>query len=199
MPDVFISYSRQDRKTAQHIIGELRKKRLDVFFDRDALVAGESFDATLTEAIRSARVVVVLLSANTARSRYVERELASALESAEGKTIIPVLLDGEATRNWVWPLVANRQAIDLRQQDDKQVIDAVMQSFPRRKARAAAPWVVIAILVVVAGLAVFSLQAPGSRPPELERTGTEVSVWALTFAAVAVSFASGYFVGKKRK
>ena len=116
MSDVFISYAREDAAQAQRLQRALMNLGLTVFVDQDVLVAGTDFSRAIEDSLRSAKAVVVLLSSNTRRGKWVQEELIAVLEAKDGALVIPVLLDGQAKDNWVWPLVANRQAIDLTQQ-----------------------------------------------------------------------------------
>lgn len=111
MNDVFISYAREDSKVAESIAEKLRLVGLSVFVDREVLVTGENFADAIQSEIASARLVVLLLSRNARRSRWVQQELIAALEGGEGREVLPVLIDDEAEENVLWPLVANRRAI----------------------------------------------------------------------------------------
>lgn len=119
MADVFISYARDDSETANKLAAELKALGVSVFFDRDVLVAGTDFHKEIAQALGSAKAVVVLLSANTKRSSWVQEELSSVIEKTEGPRVIPVLLDGHAKENWVWPLVSDRHAVDLSDRQQK--------------------------------------------------------------------------------
>ena len=110
MSNVFISYAHEDSEVAYMLREMLVAEGQSVFFDQ-AIAAGENFTRNIEKALTDAKVVVVLLSRNSNRSRWVNAELRSALQS--GKIVIPVLLDDEATNNWVWPLVSDRNAIKL--------------------------------------------------------------------------------------
>ena len=101
MPNVFISYAREDGPVAHQLSELLEAEGQTVFFDF-ALAAGEDFSRSMQKALSDAEAVVVLLSRNSNRSRWVDAELRSALQG--GKVIIPVLLDEEATSNWVLAL-----------------------------------------------------------------------------------------------
>jgi hypothetical protein len=107
MSSVFMSYSREDGAFASILSDELEKRGLSVFRD-SAISGGEDFSHQIREALQFADVVVVLLSSNSQRSRWIKDEVATALESR--KKVIPVLLDAGAKENWVWPLLADRQA-----------------------------------------------------------------------------------------
>ena len=119
MADVYISYVREDRDVARHLAELLQRSGLTVFFDMDALVSGNDFNKTIADALRQAKAVVVLLSANTKRSTWVQQELSSVIERENGPLVIPVLLDRQAKENWVWPLISNRQTVDLTECPEK--------------------------------------------------------------------------------
>src|SRR4051794_4994800 len=99
MADVFISYSRADEQFANRLRDRLAAKGVSVYFDR-AIVAGEDFSNGIHRALDEAKVVVVLLSQNSARSGWVDAELRMALESQA--KIVPVLIGPNSTENWVW-------------------------------------------------------------------------------------------------
>ena len=130
MADVFISYARQDRVWAEQLRSALEHHGLSVFVDH-ALVAGESFTSRVTSELADSNVVLVLLSGHSSRGQFVEDELRAALDT--GRTVVPVLLDENATNNWVWPLISNRQSATLRTDDDfgrliQTVIDLAARS-----------------------------------------------------------------------
>jgi hypothetical protein len=115
MNSVFISYSREDEAIAQALTKELKVRGLSVFVDR-AIAAGEDFVHHTRVALQAAEIVVVLLSKNSLRSRWIKDEVATALESR--KQVIPVLLDAAGKENWVWPLLADRLAVTVNSDAD---------------------------------------------------------------------------------
>jgi hypothetical protein len=140
MADVFISFARDDAKTAQRLKQALSRFGLSVFFDQDVLVGGADFTSAMADALRSARAVVVLLSASTRRGQWVQEEMASALEQKPGPLLVPVLLDRHAKDNWVWPLLANRPAIELTDRpDDLDTVASTLGALLNAKAPAVSP------------------------------------------------------------
>jgi len=131
MHDVFISYTREDGDAASAIARQLSAEGLTVFFDREALVAGESFSDRITNELKDAAAVIVLLSANSKRSSWVAEELSSALKGR--KLVVPVLLDEAARNNWIWPLVSDRQAIqiDMRSPEWELQVSRLAQELTR--------------------------------------------------------------------
>lgn len=156
MPNVFISYARQDSSVAHRLSEMLTAEGQTVFFDQ-AIAAGEDYSEIIENALTHAEAVVVLLSRNSNRSRWVDAELRSALQT--GKVVIPVLLDEEATSNWVWPLVSDRKAIKLESPDQiAGVVDQILRAIGYTPDQAAYPvkssrWVtlVIAFLSAIVG------------------------------------------------
>ena len=92
MSDVFISYAREDAAQAKRLQRALMNLGLTVFVDQDVLVAGTDFSRAIEDSLRSAKAVVVLLSSNTRRGKWVQEELIAVLEAKDGALVIPVLL-----------------------------------------------------------------------------------------------------------
>ena len=109
MSEVFLSFAKQDQEMADRIAAAIESHGGSVVRDT-GLAAGEDIQAQ-EDAIRHADVVVVLLSESMSPSRWVQSEVVNALEKK--KRIIPVLLGANAKNNYVWSLVADRQAIEV--------------------------------------------------------------------------------------
>jgi len=154
MANVFISYADEDGLIARELTRKLEAEGQSVFRDH-AIAAGDEFTTTIKRALSEAAVVVVLLSRNSNRSQWVEAELRSALQS--GHVIIPVLLDEEATDNWVWPLISDRHAIriDSPAQIGEVVreVSRVLGTVPQAPRTPRARWLIllVAVLSAVAG------------------------------------------------
>jgi len=89
MPDVFISYKREDREKARAIAEALAERGLDVWWDIE-LLAGQKFAAEINAVINSAKAAIVLWTAKSVRSHWVLSEASLALER---NIIIPVWLE----------------------------------------------------------------------------------------------------------
>ena len=128
MSDVYLSYARGDSTIAVRIAHELEKNAWRVFLDVDSLALGTDLVTQLKEEISKSKVVVVLLSKHSQqKSKLVQEEVRMALES--NRHVIPVWLDSAARDNWIWPLIADRQAIigDVRN-DPADLIKKVTQA-----------------------------------------------------------------------
>jgi hypothetical protein len=101
-PGVFLSYSRDDFKTARLVQTLLEKQGFTVWLDQESIYAGENWPKAIGEGIASQTVLMLLWSKYAADSHFVEFEWNTAL--ALKKKIIPVLLDNT-------PLPVSLQAI----------------------------------------------------------------------------------------
>lgn len=158
MSKVFISYSRADTDLARKLSQAIRSQGNTVFVDNDSLVSGTDFSESIASTIAESDYVVVILSANSGRSTWVQRELQAALESKENKTILPVLRGEGATENLVWPLIADRQAVQGK--SDGEIVDAVVRTIERdapkhSRATSRMSQKVLAILVTAGALALI--------------------------------------------
>ncbi len=79
---IFISYAHQDAKTANNFALAYKAQGVNYFFDRDKLKAGDVFEEKIFEYIDSADLFILCWSANAAKSDYVDKELARALQHA---------------------------------------------------------------------------------------------------------------------
>lgn len=92
MPDVFISYKRQEREKVERLAAALKQLKLDVWFDAE-LNSGETFVIAIHRALIASRVVLVCWTPEAARSDFVLGEaehgrargalLAAFLQSAD--------------------------------------------------------------------------------------------------------------------
>lgn len=77
MPDLFISYAREDRETAHALAEALKRHGVGVWWDRE-LTGGGDFAAEIERHLRAAPVAVVLWSADSVRSDFVRDESSRA-------------------------------------------------------------------------------------------------------------------------
>ncbi len=96
---VFISYAREDIKTARKLCDDLREAGADTWLDDDELIPGQDWKAEITKAIKKSGHFIALISTNSVEKRgFVQSELKKALEvlsELPGKDIfiIPARID----------------------------------------------------------------------------------------------------------
>jgi serine/threonine protein kinase len=92
-PHVFISYSSQQEAYAHRLDEHLRKEGFNVWIARQ-IVYGDDFWLTIVEAIKTCGAVLVIMSPQSEKSQWVQREIMSA-ERFE-KEVLPLLYEGES-------------------------------------------------------------------------------------------------------
>jgi len=89
MPDVFLSYNREDQATARRFAEAFAAEGLDVWWDT-TLRAGEAYDEVTETALNDAKAVVVLWSPRSVASRWVRAE---ATQADRNRTLVPVTIE----------------------------------------------------------------------------------------------------------
>ncbi len=89
MSDIFISYFHHDRPHAEVLARALEAEGLSVWWDR-TIPAGLNFDQVIEEALNAAKVVIVLWSRGSVKSRWVLNE---AEEAAARNILVPVFIE----------------------------------------------------------------------------------------------------------
>jgi len=87
--DVFISYARENRATAEQLADALAAQGLRVWWDRD-IAAGSEFSEVIEAQLDGARVVLALWSPDSVRSAFVRDESARALKAGK---LLPVRIE----------------------------------------------------------------------------------------------------------
>jgi len=88
MPDVFISYAREDRATAHRLASALEREGLAVWWDWD-LIGGANYRAAIRDVILKAKKAIVLWSPHSVESGFVIDEASEAKRLGK---LIPVLI-----------------------------------------------------------------------------------------------------------
>jgi TolB-like protein len=89
MPDIFLSYSRDDQGTARRFAEGFEREGFSVWWDQ-TLNAGEDYDEVTERALEEARAVVVLWSKKSVASRWVRAE---ATQADRNGTLVPAMIE----------------------------------------------------------------------------------------------------------
>lgn len=89
MPDIFLSYNREDQAVARRFAEAFRAEGFDVWWDV-ALRTGEAYDKVTETALRTAKAVVVLWSRKSVESRWVRAE---ATLADRNHTLVPCMIE----------------------------------------------------------------------------------------------------------
>ena len=132
----FLSYSSKDDEFARRLYNDLQGKNVRTWFAPEDLKIGDRFRSRIDETIRSHDKLVIILSANSVASDWVETEVESAMERErkEGKEVLfPIAIDDEGfTSQQPWAAdIRRKRHIGLR----IRLSDACSKSLRGRCAR----------------------------------------------------------------
>lgn len=94
-PHVFLSYSSRDKSVAERIFQELRNRGINVWLDTMEVKPGDSITDFIHNALSASDFLLVLLSSDSTKSRWVQYELSLAANKELVKrdiTLLPVLI-----------------------------------------------------------------------------------------------------------
>ncbi|MEA2238876.1 MAG: hypothetical protein QOC81_3600 [Thermoanaerobaculia bacterium] len=116
----FLSYSSKDDEFARRLYNDLQGKNIRTWFAPEELKIGDRFRSRIDESIRIHDKLVLILSANSVASDWVETEVESALERErkEGKEVLfPIAIDDEgftSQQSWAADIRRKRHIGDFR-------------------------------------------------------------------------------------
>jgi hypothetical protein len=116
----FLSYSSKDDEFARRLYNDLQGKKVRTWFAPEDLKIGDRFRSRIDESIRLHDKLVLILSANSVNSDWVETEVESALEreQKEGKDVLfPIAIDEEgftSKQPWAANIRRKRHVGDFR-------------------------------------------------------------------------------------
>jgi hypothetical protein len=101
---IFVSYSHQDKPVVELIGHRLQVAGHEIWIDQEKLTPGDNISKKIQEGIASADAFIVVVSANSLSSKWVQQEFTSlALSelSKREKKIIPILLDDSTVPSYL--------------------------------------------------------------------------------------------------
>ena len=131
---VFISHSQEDETLARRIADVLKKAGLDVWDDRE-IFPGDNWAEKIARALNESNAMVVLLTADALKSRWVQHDISFALgENRYKKRLIPVIVGSpEKSTGDYYPWILNRlktiklDAHENNEEDLQQIARALLE------------------------------------------------------------------------
>lgn len=115
---VFISYSRKDIEKARTIKAEIEKRtNCQCWMDMEGIESGDQFEDVIIKALNKCKFIVFVLSANSMRSVYAQKEVKYAY--GKKKKLIPVQIDDAELTDWFLFNFSGIDIIDYKQTDQK--------------------------------------------------------------------------------
>jgi len=108
--DVFISYSNKDKAVADAVCAGLEAARIRCWVAPRDVPPGAEWAASIVDALKSSRVMVLVFSRSSRGSEQVHRELTVAADA--GVVIVPLKIDDTALEGLMEYYLANRHWLD---------------------------------------------------------------------------------------
>jgi hypothetical protein len=116
--DIFIAHASPDKATAEQLFDRLEADGHRVFLDARSLKPGDFWDLEIPRALKTARMIVILISHNYDAAHYLRAEVAQAVDQARNTgspRVVPVYIDGTLPQGVSPPYgLGVVQAIDAR-------------------------------------------------------------------------------------
>lgn len=112
-PRLFLSHSSSDKEFVRRLVADLGRFNLNVWIDEQELRVGDSIVQGISEALKATDYLLIVLSEASAKSKWVQAELNSALMaqlSNGGTVVLPVRIDDSVAP----PLLRDRVYADFR-------------------------------------------------------------------------------------
>ncbi len=135
--DVFISHAHKDITIANAICDRLEAAQVKCWITERDIPAGENWPEATRNAIRSSRVMVLLLSENANAASHIEREIAHAFYT--GRTIFPVRLTNTPLKRDFLYYLGNVRCFDAFNPPSEQYFDALVTSIQGKMRGGAIP------------------------------------------------------------
>ena len=126
MPEIFISYSREDQEHVFPVVNKLREQGLDIWIDQEGIHGAKLWSQEIVNAIENSKVFILFASTKAFVSKNVTKELALASES--DKHILPVFIEDAEIPAAMKYQLAGIQHLIHKKGDDKQTIDNILRT-----------------------------------------------------------------------
>lgn len=99
---IFLSYAREDEEFARSLSSHLMKRGLSVWSPEDELLPGDNVWFRIGEALKKSKAMVVIISPDSMRSKYIRQEIEYALgdPNYEGR-VFPVEIRPTEDVPWI--------------------------------------------------------------------------------------------------
>ena len=126
MPDIFISYSREDQEHVFPVVDKLRNEGLDIWIDQEGIHGAKLWSQEIVNAIESSKVFILFASTKAFVSKNVTKELALASES--DKHILPVFIEDAEIPAAMKYQLAGIQHLIHKKGDQHLTIDNILRT-----------------------------------------------------------------------
>lgn len=170
---IFISFASKDVKVATTLCAAIESRGFSCWISARDIQPGENFQVSIVQAIRRARIMLLVFTANSNTSEEMTKEL--ALASQQKMIVIPLRIEDVTPNDAFAYEFATRQWIDVFS-DWEQSIDQLCRRIGRAlEGRAQVPTLVGETETVAQFEAEITQAAPGMAAPRVESPPTEIA------------------------
>jgi hypothetical protein len=108
--EVFISYPSKDQSVADAVCASLEKRGISCWIAPRNILGGEKWLPAIVKALYTSRVMVIVVSASTFTSKYVEQEIEIAFD--RGIPIVPFRIEPVESNEGMWPILKSIHWVD---------------------------------------------------------------------------------------
>ena len=127
---IFLSHNGAQKEWTRRLADRLRQEGLSIFFDEDSIKLGEDIPAAIETGLKSSRHVVLVLSPEALKSKWVVLEYSASLykdPNDADRTLIPVL-----RKDCDIPLILARlKYLDVRSDDFERQVEHLLNGIER--------------------------------------------------------------------
>ena len=124
--DVFISYSKADKLVADAICAKLEQSGIRCWIAPRDVLAGQDWGKSIIEAINGSRVMVVVFSAASDKSPFVNAEVERAFQKR--LAILPFHIDGHSPTGSMDFFLSRSQSLHAAGKPFHRVVDVLVDS-----------------------------------------------------------------------
>ena len=124
-PDLFISYASAQTEYAHRLKSGLQEHGIVAWIAPESIPTGSSYLAEIPKAISSVRAMVLLLTDEAQRSRWVQKEVGSAVGA--GKLLLPMIIRSFPLTPEMTFLLEGEQFYTVWQESEEQQIPAIIR------------------------------------------------------------------------
>jgi len=133
---VFISYAESDRHIADMIYSALASKGIQGWASHRDIAPGLNWPNEISKAITGSKILILVLSSNTQKSRYVNMEVTQAED--ENIIIVPFCIEKVTLRGGLKLLLGNRHWINAFPKPQEKHVDQLVETVLKHLGKAPA-------------------------------------------------------------
>lgn len=133
MKDFFISHSSKDKNTiVEPLVKVLKDVGFSVWYDKDSILAGDDLYKSISQGLKEAYCLILVLTSNFIKSKWVYTELGMFTQQQQQR-IIPILYEDLSILTGPLSFVKNLKFIDVTSNTQSDILEQISLSLNETK------------------------------------------------------------------